>query len=287
MTDPVTDFLSLLKAVRPAGVNQWMAKCPSHDDWQPSLSVSRGEDGRLLAKCHTGCSYDAILSAVGWRRLGASGKSRRTQPKSNGQRVSRNGQVFATESDAVAHIESNLNGRFTCSWVYQDATANEVFRIARFDSCRSGRPKQYRPLYHASNGWHIGDPPGPLPLYGLPELSESTTIWICEGEKCAEILGELGFTATTNAHGANGTDKTDWTPLAGKQVILCPDHDAAGETHTENILGHLDRLHPSATARVLRLPVTNKGDDIEQFVEAHRADDASDEVIRLKLEALV
>ena len=28
------------------------ARCPAHDDHDPSLSVSEGQDGKLLVKCH-------------------------------------------------------------------------------------------------------------------------------------------------------------------------------------------------------------------------------------------
>jgi hypothetical protein len=39
--------------------------CPAHDDRHPSLSVGRGRDGRILLKCHAGCSYEAIVDAAG------------------------------------------------------------------------------------------------------------------------------------------------------------------------------------------------------------------------------
>jgi len=51
-----------------------VARCPAHDDRNPSLSVSVKE-GRVLIHCFAGCSPDAVLGAVGltWRDLRAPG----------------------------------------------------------------------------------------------------------------------------------------------------------------------------------------------------------------------
>ena len=40
-------------------------RCPSHNDRHPSLSVSLGQDGRALLKCHADCSLETILVALG------------------------------------------------------------------------------------------------------------------------------------------------------------------------------------------------------------------------------
>lgn len=40
------------------------ACCPAHRDTHPSLSLADGEDSRLLAFCHAGCSFKDILDAL-------------------------------------------------------------------------------------------------------------------------------------------------------------------------------------------------------------------------------
>ena len=60
----VNEFLSRLDGVK-GGHGQWTAKCPAHDDRQASLSVSVGEGGRGLLKCHAGCSTEDICTALG------------------------------------------------------------------------------------------------------------------------------------------------------------------------------------------------------------------------------
>ncbi len=45
------------------------AKCPAHDDHDPSLSVSEGQDGKLLVKCHANCDQSAVWAALQDRGL--------------------------------------------------------------------------------------------------------------------------------------------------------------------------------------------------------------------------
>ena len=47
----------------------WVAQCPAHDDQTPSLSLALGNHGELLAYCHAGCSFEAVLRALKRRGL--------------------------------------------------------------------------------------------------------------------------------------------------------------------------------------------------------------------------
>lgn len=42
----------------------WLVRCPAHDDRHPSLSIRDGENGRVLVKCHAGCSFEVIRDAL-------------------------------------------------------------------------------------------------------------------------------------------------------------------------------------------------------------------------------
>ena len=44
----------------------WLARCPSHDDRSPSLSVREGDRGVLL-KCWAGCSAEDITRTLDLR----------------------------------------------------------------------------------------------------------------------------------------------------------------------------------------------------------------------------
>ncbi|TXT24666.1 MAG: hypothetical protein FD131_4891 [Rhodocyclaceae bacterium] len=58
-------ILSLLDKVKPTGKGRWQARCPSHADKGPSLSVREMDDGRLLVHCFAGCTVHEIVQAVG------------------------------------------------------------------------------------------------------------------------------------------------------------------------------------------------------------------------------
>ena len=61
---------SLARALggRKAG-KDWMARCPAHDDREPSLSVRDTEDGKVLVHCHAGCEQSRVIDALGLRGL--------------------------------------------------------------------------------------------------------------------------------------------------------------------------------------------------------------------------
>lgn len=65
MTDPVDILLSRLDKVQQIKPNDWKARCPAHEDRNPSLSIARGDDGRVLLRCWSGCGAAEIVQAVG------------------------------------------------------------------------------------------------------------------------------------------------------------------------------------------------------------------------------
>jgi putative DNA primase/helicase len=42
----------------------WTARCPAHDDRDPSLSISISKDGKTLVHCHAGCSQGDVIAAL-------------------------------------------------------------------------------------------------------------------------------------------------------------------------------------------------------------------------------
>lgn len=65
MSTPVGALLSRLDGVSPRGPGRWFARCPSHEDGRPSLSVQERDDGTLLVHCFAGCGAAEIVAAVG------------------------------------------------------------------------------------------------------------------------------------------------------------------------------------------------------------------------------
>ena len=59
----VEAVLTRLRGVGRSG-DAWMARCPAHEDSDPSLSIREAEN-KLLVHCFAGCSVEAICNAMG------------------------------------------------------------------------------------------------------------------------------------------------------------------------------------------------------------------------------
>src|SRR6266850_2273971 len=95
---PLERIRSLLDDVREVREG-YQAKCPAHDDHNPSLSIGEGDDGRVLLTCHAGCSVEAITAAIGLRmrdlfepsnRKGGGGDNKHPQNGSNARTAPEN-----------------------------------------------------------------------------------------------------------------------------------------------------------------------------------------------------
>ncbi len=121
-------------------------------------------------------------------------------------------------------------GPATAKWDYLDAAGQLLGVVYRYDP--PGRGKEFRP-WDAKRRKMA--PPDPRPLYNQPGLASATQVVFVEGEKCAQALIDAGIVATTAMHGANApVDKTDWSPLASKIVLIWPDRDKPGWEYAAN-----------------------------------------------------
>ncbi|MCA9241029.1 MAG: hypothetical protein KDA37_12550, partial [Planctomycetales bacterium] len=115
-------------------------------------------------------------------------------------------------------------GPATAKWDYLDVAGHLIAVVYRYDP--PGQKKQFRP-WDAKRRKMA--PPDPRPLYNQPGLTSTAQVVKVEGEKCAQALIDPGIVATTAMHGANApVDKTDWSPLSGKAVLIWPDRDKPG-----------------------------------------------------------
>ena len=67
---PIENVLQRLPEYSRSGKG-FKAPCPAHDDKKPSLSVTEAEDGRVLLRCHAGCSTENVIEALNlsWKDL--------------------------------------------------------------------------------------------------------------------------------------------------------------------------------------------------------------------------
>lgn len=218
----LSDVLPQLKNVRKVSGGR-TARCPAHEDKHNSLSISEGEDNRLLMHCHAGCSFESILAAIPHTNGNGNGPSRR-------------------------EVES---------YDYHDETGQLLFQVARFE------PKDFRPRRPDGCGDWIWNLNGvDRVLYRLPDILKAKpeqTILIVEGEKDVNRLARLNLVATTNPSGAGKWRKEYNESLRGRKVCILPDNDDAGRKHALQVATSLQGI--AASVKVVELPgLPDKGD---------------------------
>jgi hypothetical protein len=245
------------------------------------LSIQAGEDGRALVKCHAGCTVDAVCGAIGLRAsdLFEPGASRRnghapnTRVRGDGDETKRRParvkdsvtvagdatgrRTFPTARDAVAALKRR-RGQPSATWTYHNAAGEPVGVVVRWDlpadptDPESKPSKDIQPVSKLATDWAVKGMPTPRPLYRLPQLRATRLgdrVYVTEGEKAADAAVELGLMATTSPHGSKSAAKADWSPLAGRDVVVLPDHDDAGERFAADVV----RFATAAGAKSVRV----------------------------------
>jgi hypothetical protein len=277
MNDPIQAILAKLPDANPTiDDRRWTACCPAHHDRRPSLSIARGSDGRALLKCHAGCDIEAIVKALGltMHDLFPSANGVALPTRAGGApRQHHPATPYATAEAAVAALEQR-HGMCSALWTYDDAAGEPVGVIGRWDlTNEKGEPvKEFRPVSRVADGWRIGAMPQPRPLYKLPYLLRGEgRVVVCEGEKAADAGQGIGLLATTSAHGAQAAAKADWTPLAGRDVVILPDNDAPGRKYAADVAAILRGLTPPAAVKIIELPGLPESGDLVEYVQAQQA----------------
>lgn len=120
-------------------------------------------------------------------------------------------------------------GTPTAEWRYLTADGEHVSTVYRFDTPEG---KEVIPYSLIDGKWQWKSLPKPRLLYGMPRLVQNHTasVLIVEGEKAADAAQALfpNVVVMTWAGGSKAVKHADFRPLAGRKVVLFPDHDAAG-----------------------------------------------------------
>ena len=176
----------------------------------------------------------------------------------------------------VEKVRIDANTQHSGQWDYISRDGEVLVTVRRYDI--EGK-KEFRP-------WVPGVPypkaPDVRPLYNIPNiLNEQRIVWV-EGEKCAQALIDAGIPATCTLGGAGAltrknTDKFDFTPLRGKDLIVWPDNDDAGRRLAE-IVREVAMDADANTVTILQPPANkppkwdaadaiDEGFDVAEFVE--------------------
>ena len=88
---------------------------------------------------------------------------------------------------------------------------------------------------------------GYKPIYRAEKLGQSPLkrVLIVEGEKAADASAKIfpEYTGISWMGGSASASKANWKELAGREVTIWPDNDAAGEKAAKAIIAEIDRVN--------------------------------------------
>jgi hypothetical protein len=280
----VTKLLAKFASVKETG-SGWSARCPAHEDRQASLSISDGRDGRVLLKCHAGCDYKKIVAALGLeeRDLFDADATPTTTPTKKSSSSKPTSKAYKTAIEAQKAYE-RTRGKPATVHEYLDANGVHVYSVIRWQL--SPTSKEILPTSLHADGWRLKHMPEPRPLLDRQTILETAgTAYVVEGEKSFDAAIGLGLLTTTSAGGSNAASKSDWSPLAGRAVVILPDNDNPGRKYAADVAAILHELDPPATVRVVELNGLDEGGDVADLYEACRDEDEL-KALREKIERL-
>ncbi len=250
-------LLDRLHGVRPTS-SGWKGKCPAHDDQNPSLSINC-DGSTLLLHCHAGCPTESVLQAIGLdmsflqaRQDGGDGRVHASR--------ARGGTGWQDPRRAADYVAKKERATVEAIYDYASVDGTVQFAVVRL---RLPDDKTFRPLHLLDGTWRIGDPKDRLlPLFRLPQIKTEQVVLVAEGEKCVLQAEALGMAATTSAHGAKSPNKSDWTTIAHKHVVVWADLDAPGSHYVAEVVQILRQVNPEIRVSEIVVEGLPEGGDI-------------------------
>ncbi|MFC2169768.1 CHC2 zinc finger domain-containing protein [Acidobacteriota bacterium] len=215
--------------------NHGFARCPFHDDHNPSFSVNK-KNGTWLwhcFSCEKGGSYiDFVM-----------------------------GKENISEKEAIELIADWYGLEdITENYDYTDETGDLLYQ------CIRSEPKTFKYRRPAGDGRWIWNLNGVRMVpYRLSEILKADTIIIVEGEKDVEtIRTKLKCVATTNPFGSGKWREEYSQYFNKKKVAIIPDNDPPGKDHANDVARSL--LEATEDIRIVELPDLPEKEDITYWL---------------------
>ena len=247
-TMSLEQVLEVLRARRNG--SGWVALCPAHPDKNPSLSISEGDDGRVLLTCFAGCEFDAVRDAAG------------LEPS----------DLTPTRRRRTARASSPPTTTPT-------RTARSSTRSVGWSRSRSGNGARPRTATRGSSAMFVVSPTG--------SPSSSTVSRAAGGSSSAKARrtrrrsATAGFVATCNA-GARASGVTSGRRCSrGAKVAILPDNDEPGRKHADEVAASLNL--GAEVVKVITLGgLAEHGDVTDWFAAGGTAAALKDEITRAR-----
>jgi putative DNA primase/helicase len=236
---------------------EYKAKCisQSHNDTNPSVSVNQSTG---LWHCH-GCKQGGDIFTLYAMKHGLSLNG--DFPKvCQGIIEEFNIPIVPKKKSNTQKKPNGKQGRIVQTYDYRDEMFNELL----FQKVRT-EPKGFYIRRRGVDGeWKNGMGGKKPVLYRLNQVNKADEVCITEGEKDADNLAKLGFTATTNFDGAGKWRDEFNESVTGKSIYIFADNDEQGRKHAQLVAG---KVHPVArSVKIIELPDIEAGEDVSDFI---------------------
>lgn len=233
-----------LQNAKPSGDGWMQARCPLHEDKNPSLGYSTATgQWSCFSGCGKGDAFEFLVRTTG--------------------RPFKDVLVSLGERFGLPPPSSNGDGTGPIVYPYRDETGALLFEVLRGPG-----KKFYQRKPNGNGGWVNNVKDVRLVLYRLPELltRPTETVYAVEGEKDADALHAAGLLATTNSGGAGKWRESHSESLRGRGVVIVPDNDAPGQEHAAQVARALDGI--ATTIKIVELPAVPEKGDISDWLNA-------------------
>jgi putative DNA primase/helicase len=203
--------------------------------WKDFASGHGGSDPVSLLAAIRGCAMKDAAVELGERlRTGLESEGVTAPPKPKPAPAEWIGTLAPEGTALPARIEHHRFGKPAAVWPYRDAAGRLFGAVCRFNLPDGG--KDVVPLTWAKHPdgreqWRWLSFAKPRPLYGLELLAANPAagVLIVEGEKAADAARTISpGVVVTWPGGSKAIRFVDWSPLAGRKVIIWPDRDEPG-----------------------------------------------------------
>ena len=270
MQPTAADIAKVLNARKCGG--GWMALCPAHKEKTPSLSISKGKDGRPLVFCFGGCPQDILIDALKKRGAwhdGPAAPSRTLRRKAKLMSLTdeeKQSQAKCQRAwDAAGPVEGTPGQLYLqCRGIvsaetplppalrYVEATNALIAAITRPNTDELMGLQAIFLKADAAGVWKkTRRSYGPVRLGSVALSAPDTTCQVTESVEDGLAIAQMNGQATLAVPGTAFLANYFVPPKVCTTIILAPDNDDAGRQAIEKAIPRLQAL--ALTVRV-RLP---------------------------------
>jgi hypothetical protein len=262
ITGPVDKVLALLDGAKET-LDGWTARCPAHDDHDPSLSIGQNIHGDVLLHCFVGCATEEIVRVLGLtmedlfaRRNGKNNmyplphrdprNSATVNQKSQSTPEVTQEKTVAEAAQQSATVQQSNNGITLTQYAEAKRLLIEFLQSLELSNRRyKGLPAIHIPYYDTDGtvsctryrvavigkGHTVTKAGDTTCLYGLSRLETPTpgsSITIVEGESDCQTLWFHGVQALGLPGAKNWKEDRDATYVEGFDTIYVVDEGDLG-----------------------------------------------------------